>query len=422
MDILNNKAFYFKYTLIIGIVFAILKFIVELKMSEALLLTSIILVSLLIIENIMQINDYTKDPFGCDSCKVNLNNSNEHFQVNTTSTTPTTTSSSDNTKIVNSIDGDGREYICYPLQSNTTTVSTNNVSVPASTTVSSVNTNFSTPNITASSTSQDFNANANQNNNATVTSSTASSFLTDLINNSLSETQPNVNVTMSTASNVPMNTTVTTTSPTTTVINTTPNNFETFLVEQQHSIINGEGVQEININREDVKTNFTPSMKEPEYVTYQNNGDERKDQTMAKERKMFRLREGNPDVVNSYVASGKKTYQDIYTRSDGSIDPKELETDEYKYGDFNYIAPTNRGMIDKTYTMVSPNNWYPIAPHPPVCVTNKKCVTSPVIISDGNNYMNYANITEFDQARRFTGNMNINVDYVKNILNSDNGY
>ena len=41
-------------------------------------------------------------------------------------------------------------------------------------------------------------------------------------------------------------------------------------------------------------------------------------------------------------------------------------------------------------------------------------------MSDGKDYMSWASLDEFDNARRFTGNMNINIDYVKNVLNNDN--
>jgi len=79
-------------------------------------------------------------------------------------------------------------------------------------------------------------------------------------------------------------------------------------------------------------------------------------------------------------------------------------------------------MTNSDYTFVSPNNWFPVPPHPPVCVTNKKCTTCPIQISDGKDYMAWASLDDFDNARRFTGNMGINIDYVKNVLNNDNGY
>ena len=95
---------------------------------------------------------------------------------------------------------------------------------------------------------------------------------------------------------------------------------------------------------------------------------------------------------------------------------------ELRYGDLNYLAPLNKGMANKDYTFISPNNWFPIPPVPPVCVTNKNCTTCPIIMSDGKDYMAWADVNDFDKSRRFTGNMGINIDYVKNVLNDSNGY
>jgi hypothetical protein len=36
--------------------------------------------------------------------------------------------------------------------------------------------------------------------------------------------------------------------------------------------------------------------------------------------------------------------------------------------------------------------------------------------------MHWAPWDEFDRARRFTGDMGINIDYVKNVLNNPNGF
>ena len=44
------------------------------------------------------------------------------------------------------------------------------------------------------------------------------------------------------------------------------------------------------------------------------------------------------------------------------------------------------------------------------------------MMSDGKDYMQFASLDDFDKSRRFTGDMGINIDYVKNILNNPNGY
>jgi hypothetical protein len=64
----------------------------------------------------------------------------------------------------------------------------------------------------------------------------------------------------------------------------------------------------------------------------------------------------------------------------------------------------------------------PQQPHQQQSVCNTNCTICPVVISDGKEYMAWADISEFNKSRRFTGNMNINLDYVKNVLNDSNSY
>jgi len=156
-------------------------------------------------------------------------------------------------------------------------------------------------------------------------------------------------------------------------------------------------------------------------VEYQQDGLQNKEDDKVLDNNIFRMSVGNRSVVNKFIESGGKYYGDILTRSTNAPSKFQAATNELKYGDFNYIAPLNKGMINPAYTFVSPTNWYPIPPHPPVCVTNKRCTTSPVIISDGKDYMNFASIDDFDSSRRFTGDMGINIDYIKNVLNNADG-
>ncbi len=79
---LNNIKYYSKFGAIIIIVFVILKFILNTKTHEALLLSCIIAVSIIIIENIISINSYISDPLNCDQCKVNLNDKFENIDKN----------------------------------------------------------------------------------------------------------------------------------------------------------------------------------------------------------------------------------------------------------------------------------------------------------------------------------------------------
>jgi hypothetical protein len=175
-----------------------------------------------------------------------------------------------------------------------------------------------------------------------------------------------------------------------------------------------------NIIMEDVQ-NRGGNTYDVDSVQYQQDGIQNEEDNKVFDNNIFRMSVGNRSVVNKFIESGGKYYGDILTRSTNAPSKFQAATNELKYGDFNYIAPLNKGMINPAYTFVSPTNWYPIPPHPPVCVTNKRCTTSPVIISDGKDYMNFASLEDFDASRRFTGDMGINVDYIKNVLNNADG-
>jgi len=175
-----------------------------------------------------------------------------------------------------------------------------------------------------------------------------------------------------------------------------------------------------NIIMEDVQ-NRGGNTYDVDSVQYQQDGIQNEEDDKVLDNNIFRMSVGNRSVVNKFIESGGKYYGDILTRSTNAPSKFQAATNELKYGDFNYVAPLNKGMINPTYTFVSPTNWYPIPPHPPVCVTNKRCTTSPVIISDGKDYMNFASLEDFDASRRFTGDMGINIDYIKNVLNNADG-
>jgi len=162
------------------------------------------------------------------------------------------------------------------------------------------------------------------------------------------------------------------------------------------------------------------------YVRYQQDGQQAEANQISLDTQKFRMEIGNPNVVGPFINTGLKYYDDIYTESTGAPGPKDAMISELKYGDYNYIGPINRGMINKEYTFISPTNWFPVPPHPPVCVTNKSCTTCPVQMSDGGrdgrDYMNWASWDDFDKARRFTGDMNINTKYIKEVLNNPGDY
>ncbi|AYV80100.1 MAG: 7tm chemosensory receptor/ankyrin repeat domain-containing protein [Gaeavirus sp.] len=165
------------------------------------------------------------------------------------------------------------------------------------------------------------------------------------------------------------------------------------------------------------KTNIPYSTN---YVQYQRDGQQQQEEDKISAKvNAFRRDISDQRVIDPWNKEAVKFYTKYQERSVGAPPAKDSFQNELQYGDYNYVAPLNNGMINKSYTSLLPANWYPIPPHPPICVTNKSCTVCPVRINDrqGNDYMNYADWDEFDAARRFTGDMGINTEYIKNVLN-----
>lgn len=171
---------------------------------------------------------------------------------------------------------------------------------------------------------------------------------------------------------------------------------------------NFESINDVNLDDE-IAHDFNK-----EYMDYQENEDLNGSNNI-KNSNIFKMAIGNQNIVQPYLQSAKKYYDDIYKRSVNTATSQELMDSEMKYSDLNYIVPLNAGMVNPAMTYVAPQNWYPIQPVPPVCVSANRTTTQPLSVV--NNYMPFASLQDFNRARRFTGNMQINVDYIKNVLN-----
>jgi len=89
---------------------------------------------------------------------------------------------------------------------------------------------------------------------------------------------------------------------------------------------------------------------------------------------------------------------------------------EMLYTDFNTLqVPQNYKYTEDEYgySMIPPTNWYPVPPHPPVCVSEKQAAVCPVY-TEGTNL----DLKLWHQSRRITPPDRINTDYVKDKLNS----
>jgi hypothetical protein len=122
--------------------------------------------------------------------------------------------------------------------------------------------------------------------------------------------------------------------------------------------------------------------------------------------------EGSDDGFQSYIM---KPYVDSNNRT-GSRYKDDVITNEMEYTDFNTLpVPTNLSNYDFEYgdSFLPPDKWYPVPPHPPVCVSEKRCPVCPITTIG-----TPVDVKEWDQSRRITPPDSINVKYVKEKLNS----
>jgi hypothetical protein len=107
----------------------------------------------------------------------------------------------------------------------------------------------------------------------------------------------------------------------------------------------------------------------------------------------------NPQITN------------IGTRPNDDVVKSETQ---YHYTDYNNLPPNvNEGTFEYGYSFLPPEKWYPQPPHPPVCVSEKKCPVCPVFTNGID-----IDLKEWDSARRVMPPDQINVQYVQEKLNS----
>lgn len=89
---------------------------------------------------------------------------------------------------------------------------------------------------------------------------------------------------------------------------------------------------------------------------------------------------------------------------------------DVKYSDYNHVplgSHINTGSMDKGYWYLPPSEWYPQPTFPPICATERKCLVQPAYTTGVP-----MNLKEWDDFARITPPDNINVDYIKNVLNT----
>jgi len=118
--------------------------------------------------------------------------------------------------------------------------------------------------------------------------------------------------------------------------------------------------------------------------------------------------------VNSQVTS-------VGSRAmDGELNNEMGYTDYSDGAAGNYVDYNNfpqhdlaNAEFESGYSFLPPSQWYPVPPHPPVCVSEKRCPVCPVFTTGLP-----ADLKEWNASRRIMPPDRINVKYVEEKLNS----
>lgn len=155
------------------------------------------------------------------------------------------------------------------------------------------------------------------------------------------------------------------------------------------------------------------SQSQPENVNA-NPRIERKDRIRPEDVKAQEMERDKQNAEPTY-----QTYNMVPTINEnnrtGSRAEEGVMTNEMMYTDFNTIPVTIDSNVAFEYgdSFLPPSQWYPMPPHPPVCVSEKRCQVCPVTTIG-----TPVDVKEWHQSRRITPADNINVDYIKEKLNS----
>jgi len=111
------------------------------------------------------------------------------------------------------------------------------------------------------------------------------------------------------------------------------------------------------------------------------------------------------------------TYKPVYKyEHTGTRAENGVMSNEMSYTDYNTLpigADVNSKTDDFTYSFLPPDRWYPIPPHPPVCIAEKQCPVCPVLTTGTN-----VELKEWGDSTRITPGDQINVKYLTEKINS----
>jgi hypothetical protein len=113
----------------------------------------------------------------------------------------------------------------------------------------------------------------------------------------------------------------------------------------------------------------------------------------------------------AYMYSPTRRYPSTGSRMENGILGSDMP-----YTDYNTLpigAKIDTKVDDFSYTFLPPDRWYPIPPHPPVCVAEKQCPVCPMNTSG-----TVAGLKEWGEVSRVTPGDQINSNYINEKINS----
>lgn len=115
----------------------------------------------------------------------------------------------------------------------------------------------------------------------------------------------------------------------------------------------------------------------------------------------------------SYTIALHKNPQATYVGSRATDDVIKNEM-QYSYYDHNILPPNlSADAYEPGFSYLPPSEWYPRSPHPPICVSEKRCSVCPNLTTGSN-----PDYKEWDSCRRVMPPDEINTVYIQEKLNS----
>lgn len=99
----------------------------------------------------------------------------------------------------------------------------------------------------------------------------------------------------------------------------------------------------------------------------------------------------------------------IHNNRNGSHTIKPNHELAHNYVDYNSMPVSyDTGSFESGYSFLPPEKWYPVPPHPPVCVTEQKCPVCPVFTNGTD-----ISLKEWNQSRKIMPVDNIHFDGIE---------